>query len=72
MTTPRFTVYPYQPSTDGAYNAPLPLITCDDEQDATEQAEMFTDADIVVQYEDKQVLVARRVNSAWCNVDFLS
>lgn len=69
MTTPRFTVYPFKPSNDGAYIAPLPLITCENEQDATAQAEMFEDADIVVCYEEKRELYACRLNGIWQNLD---
>lgn len=62
---PSYTVYPFQPSNDGAYTAPLPLITCHELDDAITQAETFTDADIVVCYPEGMRLVARRVNNAW-------
>lgn len=64
-SNPRYTVYPFRPSNDGAYNAPLPLITCENEHDATAQAETFDDADIVVCYEDRKELFARRTNGVW-------
>jgi len=69
MTRPRFTIYPYQPTNDGAYHAPLPLVTCNELQDAHDYAERFSDADIVVSFEDKQVLIERRKNNAWCYLD---
>lgn len=62
---PSYTVYPFQPSNDGAYTAPLPPITCHDLAAAMTQAETFTDADIVVCYPEGKQLVARRVNNAW-------
>lgn len=65
ISHPSYTLYPFQPSKDGAYNAPLPLITCTDIHDATAQAETFVECDIVVCYEGKQELIARRVNNAW-------
>jgi hypothetical protein len=66
---PSYTLYPFQPSKDGAYNAPLPLITCTTHADAVAQAETFTECDIVVCYEGKQELIARRVNNAWLPMD---
>lgn len=67
MNPPSYAVYPYQTSSDGAYKAPLPLIACDDLEDATARAEMFEDADIVVCLNGQSTLVARRINNAWIN-----
>jgi hypothetical protein len=62
---PSYTVYPYQPSNEGAYNAPLPLITCIYLSDAKAYAERFQDADIVVCLNGQNELIAQRRNNAW-------